>query len=260
MNIQELTEIIKGDVLFDDKTLDVYSHDASVLEIRPQVVVFPKDSEDIQNLVDYVTKAKETDPTISLTARSAGTCMAGGSINDSIIVDVTKYMHGLVSVSPSEHESARLLHYNFEPVPQLGEGGYAVTQPGVYYRDFEKKTKEIDFILPSYTASKDLCAVGGMFGNNSGGEKTIKYGKCENYVLQTKTIFSDGNEYVVKPLTKAELDAKIAQRDFEGNLYREVFELIDRNYDMVMQARAKCNQELCRVLLVECLGQEKRHL
>ncbi|MFT7557588.1 MAG: FAD/FMN-containing dehydrogenase [Planctomycetota bacterium] len=233
---KELSEIIKGDIQIDGDTLSAYSHDASVLEIRPEMVVFPKDSQDIQDLVQYVSKEKANDPSLSLTVRSAGTCMSGGSINDSIIMDVTRYMHEIFSVSPSEHEHARMLQYHSEEVPFLGEGGYAVTQPGVYYRDFEKRTKEIDFVMPSYTASKDICAVGGMFGNNSGGEKTIKYGKCENYILQTKTVFSDGKEYVVKPLTKSQLDAKIAQKDFEGDLYREVFELIERNEEMIMEA------------------------
>ena len=44
--------------------------------------------------------------------------------------------------------------------------------------------------------------MGGMFGNNSAGERTLKYGKTEDYILETKVIFSDGNEYLVKPLAK----------------------------------------------------------
>jgi len=59
----------------------------------------------------------------------------------------------------------------------------------------------------------------------------------ENYVNKLKVIFSDGNEYEVKPLSKDEFAAKISQDDFEGNLYRETFELIKNNKEIIMAAK-----------------------
>ena len=44
----ELAKIIKGDVDATDETREFYSHDASLFELKPQVVVFPKDGEDVQ--------------------------------------------------------------------------------------------------------------------------------------------------------------------------------------------------------------------
>jgi FAD/FMN-containing dehydrogenase len=76
-----------------------------------------------------------------------------------------------------------------------------------------------------------------MFGNNGAGEKTLTHGKIEDYVLETKHIFSDGKEYDVKPLNKAELDIKMRQTDFEGDLYRKVFQLIDTHYDSIKAAK-----------------------
>jgi FAD/FMN-containing dehydrogenase len=52
----------------------------------------------------------------------------------------------------------------------------AVLEPGVYYRDFEKEADKFGVMLPSYPASKELCAIGGIVSNNSGGEKTLVYG------------------------------------------------------------------------------------
>src|ERR1700683_2351780 len=89
--IDELKQAIKGDVATDDETLMKHSHDASLFEVKPQVVVFPKDAEDVQAIVKFVAKHKKDHPHLSLTGRSAGTDMAGGSINDSIIVDFQKY-------------------------------------------------------------------------------------------------------------------------------------------------------------------------
>jgi FAD/FMN-containing dehydrogenase len=91
--------------------------------------------------------------------------------------------------------------------------------------------------MPSYTASKGINAIGGMVGNNSGGEKSIKYGKTERYVRRQKAVFADGNEYEIKPLTREELAAKMKQKNFEGKVYKELFALIDTNYDAIQAAR-----------------------
>ena len=91
-------------------------------------------------------------------------------------------------------------------------------------------------MLPSYPASRDLCTVGGMVNNNSGGEKSLEFGKTDKYVPELKFVFADGNERVVKPLNKQELDVKMAQGDFEGNVYKQLFELLEANYDKIKAA------------------------
>ena len=96
--------------------------------------------------------------------------------------------------------------------------------------------------MPCYTASKDLNALGGMIGNNSAGEKTLRWGKMENFVLETKTIFSDGNLYDVKPLSKTELDAKMAQGDFEGEVYRKMNQLLMTNEKVIQDAKPKVSK------------------
>src|SRR3989337_4469190 len=154
----EIQKFFKGDVEDDEKTLLKYSHDASLLEVRPKVVIFPKDSEDVQNLVRWVnenSENKEKYPNLSITARCAGTDMSGGAIGESIILGFTRHMNKLVSF----------------------KGDRITVQPGMFYRDFEKITLERGLILPCYTASKSINAMGGMFGNNSAGERTLKYGQ-----------------------------------------------------------------------------------
>ena len=67
-----------------------------------------------------------------------------------------------------------------------------MTEPGVFYRDFEKATMASGLILPSYPASREIAAMGGIVSNNSGGERTLKYGKTEKYVEELDVILSDG--------------------------------------------------------------------
>ncbi len=200
---------------------DFYSHDASLFEMRPELIVYPKDSDDVKALVRAVNKDRERDPSLSITARSAGTDMSGAAINESIIVDFMKHFDKIISMSPT---SAR-------------------SQPGVYYRDFEKQSLKHGALLPSYPASKDLCAIGGMVNNNSGGEKSLQYGKTDNFVTELKVVLSDGNEYTLRPLTRKELDAKMKQKNFEGDFYRRTFELLEDNYDIIQAARPNVSKD-----------------
>lgn len=215
VNVSDIQKLIEGEVYADDANREKYSHDASLFEVVPEAVVFPKTSADISAIVRYASNNKKDIPNLSITMRAAGTCMSGGSINESLILDTTKYMNHIISVTPEE----------------------GTAQPGVFYRDFEKRTLALDRIMPTYTASKEINAIGGMVGNNSGGEKSIKYGKIENFIRAQKVIFSDGNEYTVVPLNRSELEQKMNQQDFEGQLYKNLFTLIDSNYDIIQEAR-----------------------
>lgn len=204
-----------GEIDDSKETREFYSHDASMFEIIPKVVTMPKTSDDIVKLVKYVADNKKKQPHLSLTARSAGTDMSGAAINDSIIVDFNKHLHKLVKMTPDK----------------------AVVQPGMFFRDFDKESIKHDALLPPYPASRDLCTVGGMVNNNSGGEKSLEFGKTENFVPELKFVFADGIERVVKPLDRRGLVAKMGQKDFEGKVYRELFDLIEANYDMIKAAK-----------------------
>lgn len=222
MNIyQSLGGVFRGEMDFSDTTRETYSHDASLFELTPKVVVHPKDTNDIQAMVRWVTENKKKHPELSITPRSAGTDMSGGAIGQSIVADMTTHMNDVRKLT---RESASV-------------------QPGLHYRDFDSRTIKLGVMMPSYPASRDLCTLGGMVSNNSGGEKSLEYGKTANFVTELKVVFADGNEYVVKPISKAELVRKMAQKDFEGLLYKKVFELLEKHYDEIQAAKPKVTKD-----------------
>lgn len=233
--LNQLRAIINGNVLTDEETLKLYSHDASLFEVKPQAVVFPKDENDVKSLVKFVADNKKNYPNLSLTARSAGTDMSGGCINDSVIVDFCKY---------------------FNHAPKI-IGNIATTESGVYYRDFEKETLKHNLIFPSYPASRSICAMGGIFNNNSGGEKSLQYGKTEKYVKRVKAVLSDGKTYEFKSLKKNELEKKIKQQDFEGEIYRKMHNLITKNYDLIMKAKPDVTKNSAGYFLWNVIDKEK---
>ncbi len=248
----EIKQFFKGEVENDEATLAKYSRDASLLLVRPQVVVYPRDKEDVKNLVKWVSENQNKYENLSITARCAGTCMSGGAIGESIIMDFSRYMNRLVG-GPLPLGGAEvkkeILGVVYPLVPS-----YITVEPGMFYRDFEKLTKAKGLILPCYTASKSLNAVGGMYGNNSAGERTLKYGKTEDYILEAKVVFADGNEYVVRPLSQAGLEKKIAQGDFEGEVYKKVHNLIKENKKELGEAKPKVHKNSAGYYIWNVMG------
>lgn len=217
----QLAERIEGDVLTDDETREFYSHDASLFELRPEVVAFPKSASDVKAIVQFVRDNKASNPGLSVTARARGTDMSGAAINDSIVMDTSKYMTKVWDVTS---ESAR-------------------TEPGVMYKNFEVETLKEGSYMPSYPASRELAGMGGIVNNNSGGEKSLRYGKTANYVKELSMVLANGNEYLIKPLNQQELVRKMSQGDYEGNLYKQLFELIEANYDTIQAAKPNVSKD-----------------
>ena len=218
----EIKQFLHGDVAEDSATIEKYSRDYSVFKVKPQLIVFPKDVDDLKNIVAFVGKKKAEGVDISLTGRSAGTDMTGGPLTQGIVLSFTKYFNHIKEIHA--------------PATSADEA-YTVVEPGVYFRDLEKELTAKGLMYPSYPASKDLCALGGIVNNNSGGEKTLKYGKTEDYVRELDVVLSDGNEYIVKPLEGGALREKLNKPGFEGDIYRKVYDLVDKNYDAIKKAK-----------------------
>lgn len=198
------------DLIKDPALLKKYSSDASLFEVMPLAVAQPRS---VQDLKDLVHLAK--DAGYSLTARSAGTDMTGGPLTTSIVVDMMQHFNHVKEITSDR----------------------ATTEPGVFYRDFEKETLKYGLLLPCYPASRELCAMGGIIANNSGGEKTLTYGKTEQYVQQIKMVCSDGEEHTFHALNQKELSKKLVAKGFEGELYRTIHKIVEDNYELLKAAK-----------------------
>ncbi|MBI5456318.1 FAD-binding oxidoreductase [Candidatus Kaiserbacteria bacterium] len=218
---ESLAALIQGDVADDAETLKKFSRDTSIFTRRPKLVVSPKSTDDVAALVRYVSAAKKEGQDISVTGRSAGTDMSGGPLTDSIVVSFTKYMNHMLDIGSD----------------------YAVAEPGMYYRDFEKETlAKNGMLLASYPASRELCALGGIVSNNSAGELTLRYGKTDRYVRELDTVLSDGSKAILRPLSRADLEAKKAEQNLEGEIYRKMHALIEENWQEIRAATPRVSK------------------
>ncbi len=212
---ETLKNTLKGDVTDALSERAKYARDTSLFERTPSVVIFPKNADDVAAAVKAVHDAKSAGEDVSITARSAGTDMSGGPLTRSVVAVFTKYMNRIGAI----------------------ERGFASVEPGAYYRDFEKETLKKNLILPSYPASRSIAAMGGILNNNSGGERTLQYGKTEDYVESVDVVLSDGSKATFSALTEEQLNEKKAQQTLEGEIYRGIADLVTKNQDLIAAHR-----------------------
>jgi FAD/FMN-containing dehydrogenase len=65
----------------------------------------------------------------------------------------------------------------------------------------------------------------------------LQYGKTEKYVLELKVVLSDGNEYTFAPMSKKDLEIKMKLQNFEGQLYKKIYELFTKNQALLASAK-----------------------
>ncbi len=212
---KELQVKIKGDVTRQEEDRERVARDTSLFYVKPEIVVYPKDAFDITAVLEYASAKKKEGLDIAVSMRAAGTCMTGGSLCYSIVLDATRYMNKVTEVTATS----------------------ATAEPGVYYRDFEKKTLAEGWLMPSYPASRELAAIGGIVSNNSGGEKTLTYGKTERYVKSLDVVYANGSRDMLHAFSGADLENKLKEESEGGRIHREMFSLINENYDTIMKAK-----------------------
>lgn len=217
--------------------------DASIFRIIPKGVLIPKTRREVLDFVRKVIGEKKRNPnsTVSVSARAAGTCMSGGSLTNEYQISFTENLNKILNVDPINKT--------------------VTVEPGCFYRDLEKETLKYNLIYPSYPASRELCAVGGIVGNNAAGEKTFRYGKTEDYIEEIEMICIDGNAYTFKNFEGKELD-NVLQNDmtFFGDLHRRVLKLVQENEEIVRQNTPKVTKNSSGYYLWKVYNKEKHSM
>lgn len=216
--LSKLRENVSGEISVSHDDLESMSTDASIFQVTPEAVAKPKDVEDLKTLVRNVNHLKDDGIDVSLTPRAAGTCMSGGPLTQSVVVDMKQ--EGFQWIDEPDEKN-----------------GTVWVGAGTYHRDVASKMAEYKLLFAPYTSSKDLCVIGGMIGNNASGEKSIRYGATVDNIIAVRMVCSNGEEYEFSSLSEDQLKEKLNYDGFEGDLYRQLNDLVEHNYDTIQKAR-----------------------
>ena len=205
---QILTEQIEGEVRFDQYSKVLYSTDASLYQIEPIGVVLPKHKRDVIRTIK--TAHARNVPIIS---RGGGTSLAGQSVGEAIVIDMSKYMDALLEVNADEQ--------------------WARVQPGIVLDELNDALKPYNLMYAPDVATSSRATVGGTIGNNSAGSHSVIYGKTIDHVILLDLVLSNGEEITVEPISLDTLAAKQREDSHEGHIYREICRIAAENTDEI---------------------------
>lgn len=201
--------------------LEKYSTDESIFSIQPQVVIQPKNKKDLEIAVKVLSEETKQFPALSLTPRAAGTGLSGGSLTDSVIIDVVTHLNKLEKITKVHDEIT------------------FTCEPGAMWKDVEKELKQHNVYIPAYPASKDICTIGGSVGNNAAGPDSLRYGHVADWVKSLDVILYDGNTYKIEPLNYKEYKKLIKEKNAYAVIAKKIFNLIEKNEKVINKARPK---------------------
>lgn len=194
---QQLSDTLAGEVRFDLYSKALYSTDASLYQIQPIGVVIPKNKQDVIRTVQIASEHN-----VPILPRGGGTSLAGQSVGEAIVLDMSKYMNQLLEVNVAEH--------------------WARVQPGIVLDELNHKLKPHGLMYAPDVATSSRANVGGTIGNNSAGSHSLIYGKTIDHIMSIDLVLSNADEITAAPISLQELETKKRGDTLEANIYREL--------------------------------------
>ena len=195
---------LRGELLTAETPRRLYSTDASIFQMQPAAVVIPQDEDDVLATVRFAMENR-----LPVTARGAGSGLAGESLGPGIVLDFSQHFRRILEIGP---DTVRV-------------------QPGVVCKRLNDELAKTGRRFAPDTASESYCTVGGMWATNASGARAMRHGYTRDHVLTLRTVLTDGtiHEFGVEPVPtdeppttgKGEL---VAALDRLLNQYQELIE------------------------------------
>ncbi|NKE37209.1 FAD-binding protein [Natronococcus sp. JC468] len=209
--VADLRDRIDGDVRFDTYSRQLYATDASAYRETPIGVIFPTSTADVASVVSYCA-----DREIPVLPRGGGTSLAGQAINEAVVLDFTRYMDDVLSITPDDRRAS--------------------VQSGVVLEELNDALATYGLKFAPDPAAGNRSVIGGAIGNNSTGAHSLIYGKTDAYVEECEAVLADGT---VATLGDVEVEELRERADPDGDLlervFAEVVRIIDEDADTVRE-------------------------
>src|SRR6516165_2393187 len=212
-----LSREITGDVLFDPFSRGRYATDASHYQIMPAGVVVPRSMDEALRALAI---AREDGRVV--TPRGGGTSQCGQTINDGIVIDVSKHLNKLVSLDV--------------------ENRTCVVEPGIVLDDLNRQLRKHGLWFPVDVSTASRATIGGMAGNNSCGGRSLRYGTMRDNTRSMDAALADGTmlQFGEVPRDLAQVDLPDAGR----SLFRDMLDLGAREAEEIAERFPKVQRRV----------------
>ena len=185
----------------DQITRILYSTDASIYQIMPIGVSWPRNKDEVAGIVEIARKHR-----IPVLPRGSGTSLAGQAIGNALILDFSRYMDQILDFNQEENS--------------------VCVQPGAVLGPLNNRLSKHNLKFGPDPASEDRATMGGILGNNATGAHSILYGMAHNHLLSAETVLSDGSMMSFQEMGDKKLITKQKNHSREGSILTALPEIL----------------------------------
>jgi FAD/FMN-containing dehydrogenase/Fe-S oxidoreductase len=162
------------EVAFDNLTCQLYATDASIYQLEPVAVAFPRGVRQASMLIDAAVQTG-----LSVTCRGAGTGLTGGAIGEGLVIDFSRYNRRITDLD-LERRTVR-------------------AGPGVVLDQLNQFLHPHGYCFGPDVAASSRATLGGMIANDSSGSHTLVYGTTAAHIKELEIVMADGSALTVGP-------------------------------------------------------------
>lgn len=192
----------KGEIDTSQSIRLINATDNSPYQVLPDALLFPKSSHDIQLIL---TTAKNF-PSIAFTARGGGTGTNGQALNDSIIIDCSKYLNHILELNLDE--------------------AWVRVEPGVVLDQLNHCLKPHGYFFAPHVSPSNRATIGGMTNTDACGKGSRVYGKTSQHVLSITAVYSNAELHTTHAIDLATLEQLKKESNLLSSIYQEVDEIV----------------------------------
>ncbi|MBX3418577.1 MAG: FAD-binding oxidoreductase [Pirellulaceae bacterium] len=204
IDFRELAQAIDGELGESQGVRGAFATDASVYQVLPQAVVWPRHTGDVERIVAFCRERQ-----VPLIGRGGGTSLSGQAIGQGLVVDFSRHMNRIISIDPTK--------------------GLAVVEPGVVLDELNAVLTPHGLHFAPDPATGNRATIGGMIGNNACGTRSIFYGRTNDSIESLRCLLPSGEWLTTRWMTADEWGGDSFENSTEERLRRSVRDLITQN-------------------------------
>ncbi|EPU3935000.1 D-2-hydroxyglutarate dehydrogenase YdiJ [Morganella morganii] len=196
--------------------------DNSIYQLLPQAIVFPRSTADV--ILVMRLAAQDEFRSVTFTPRGGGTGTNGQSLNNGVVIDLSRYMNRILEINP--------------------EQGWVRAEAGVIKDQLNAYLKPYGYFFAPELSTSNRATLGGMINTDASGQGSLVYGKTSDHVLGLRSVLLNGDLLDTAPLPVSEARRCAQEESAAGELYRTTLESCETHRQTILDSFPKLNRFL----------------
>ncbi|SJZ43556.1 D-2-hydroxyglutarate dehydrogenase YdiJ [Pantoea eucalypti] len=198
------------------------STDNSIYQLLPDAALFPRSTADVALLARVAGEARFA--SLVFTPRGGGTGTNGQSLNQGIVVDMSRYMNRILEINTDE--------------------GWVRVEAGVIKDQLNAWLKPFGFFFSPELSTSNRATLGGMINTDASGQGSLVYGKTSDHVLGLRAVLLGGDMLDTRPMATALAETLAQTATPEGRIYQQVLTRCREHRALILEKFPKLNRFL----------------